>query len=103
MRTNRNPSATTVKIQIKASTAVIRVRLRSADVEPRAAPPPPPNMSDRPPPRPLCIKIPATMANMETTLITTVEYITKSRTVCQPSVGYALATVGALTATTSGK
>ena len=49
-----------------AKTMVIRLRLRSAAVDPRAAPPPPPNMSERPPPRPLCSRMPATMAKVET-------------------------------------
>src|SRR5262245_46866371 len=53
--------------QTSARTIVIRLRLRSAAVEPRAAPPAPPNMSDRPPPRPLWSRMPATMPAQEIT------------------------------------
>jgi hypothetical protein len=48
---------------------VIRFRLRSAADEPRAVVAPPPNMSLRPPPRPLCISTPATIATSETMLM----------------------------------
>lgn len=72
-------------IQISAKTIVMRLRLRSAADEPRAAPPPPPNMSDRPPPRPLCIRMPATIATIDTTLMISVRNKTTSRTGCEAS------------------
>ena len=44
-----------VKAKMTAAVTVMRSRLRSTTVEPAAAAPaPPPNMSDSPPPRPLC-------------------------------------------------
>jgi len=81
----RNPRERIEMIQTSAITKVIRLRFFSAAAEPRPAPLPPPNISDRPPPLPLCIKIVPTMANMETTLTKTIMYITMSRTVGQPS------------------
>ena len=49
---------TVVNEKTTAVTTVIRSRLRSTTVEPAAAEPrPPPNISDRPPPRPLCSRI----------------------------------------------
>src|SRR5262245_61742599 len=71
--------------QTSAKTKVMRLRLRSAADEPRAAPPPPPNMSDRPPPRPLCMRMPATMAINDRTLRTRTRYMTTSRTASQPT------------------
>src|SRR4051794_23564217 len=62
--------------QMTASTIVIRLRLRSAAVDPRAAPPAPPNMSDRPPPRPLWRRIPAIMPKHVTTHTMLVIHVT---------------------------
>ena len=58
----------------------MRFKLRSAAVEPSAAPPPPPNMSDRPPPRPECNKTPEIVPIIDTMLITNITYSIKSRT-----------------------
>ena len=55
---------------VSAKAKVILVRLRSAEDDPRAAPPPPPNMSDSPPPRPLCMRIPATIPTIDKMLMT---------------------------------
>ncbi len=55
------PIPTTDVTQMTAIAMVIRFRLRSAiDDPPKLLDMPPPNMSERPPPRPLCIKIKST-------------------------------------------
>lgn len=80
-RTSRKLSASTLKNQTTENIVVIRVRFRSAAVDPRAVVPAPPNMSERPPPRPLCNRTPATIPAVEPRLIATTTYITMLRTV----------------------
>ena len=58
----------------------MRFKLRSAAVDPSAAPPPPPNMSDRPPPRPECNNTPAIVPIIDTMLMTNITYSITSRT-----------------------
>ncbi len=53
----RSASVTVVKAKITATVTVILSRLRSATVDPAADEPMEPNISDRPPPLPLCNKI----------------------------------------------
>ena len=74
------PRAVTVKSHTKANTVVIRLRLRSAEAEPSAAAPPPPNMSDNPPPRPLCKSTPTIMPIMDKTLTMMVVTVMTERT-----------------------
>ena len=88
----RNASATTVKSQIVANTVVMRLRFRSAAADPSAAPLAPPNMSERPPPCPEWSRTPTMREIIETTLITTVMYMTMERTVIDP-----IASNGAIT------
>ena len=55
-QSNANAIASVMKPKIRLKTMVRRSRFFSTDVEAAAeAPRPPPNMSDRPPPRPLCM------------------------------------------------
>ncbi|MDQ1425926.1 MAG: hypothetical protein QOD72_3424 [Acidimicrobiaceae bacterium] len=70
----------TVNAQSRANTIVIRFRFRSAAVEPSAAPDAPPNMSDKPPPRPECRRIPTTMAKSDVTLTMAVSQRVNVRT-----------------------
>ena len=58
----------------------MRFKLRSAAVDPSAAPPPPPNMSDRPPPRPECNSTPEIVPIIDTMLMTNITYSITSRT-----------------------
>ena len=74
---------------MSANTNVMRFKLRSAAVDPRAAPPPPPNMSDRPPPRPECISTPPMTPAIATMLMITMMYMSRSRTVPYPTVATA--------------
>ena len=74
------PRAVTVKSHTKANTVVMRLRLRSAEAEPSAAAPPPPNMSDNPPPRPLCKSTPTINPIMDKTLTMMVVTVMTERT-----------------------
>ena len=77
---SKKESAITVNSQIVAKTVVILFRFRSAAADPSAAPLAPPNMSERPPPWPLCSKTPTMRDNIEITFKTRVMYITMDRT-----------------------